>query len=43
MFIINLANNHNLYIPEMPAENSLDSCFDSNHSDVLPYLYRVNY
>lgn len=41
MFIINLANNHNLYIPEMPAENSLDSCFNCSHPDVLPYLHRV--
>lgn len=41
-FIINLANNHSLYTPDMPAENSLDSCFNCTHPDVLPYLYRVN-
>lgn len=41
MFIINLANNHKLYIPEMPTENLLDGCFNCTHPDVLPYLYRI--
>ena len=43
MFIINLANNQSLYLPEIPTENLLDSCFNCSHSDCLPYLHKITY
>ena len=43
MFIINLANDHSLYLPEMPTENTLDSCFNCSHPDCLPYLHKITF
>lgn len=44
MFIINLANNHSLYVPEIStSENAVETCFNCSHPDCLPYLHKITY
>lgn len=43
LYITEVMNRHDDYVPKMPAQTELDLIFDTSHTDVQPYLFKFKF